>query len=361
MMLDDAGFWPEVNDPTVSAQTERRVPVERRLCLRGLPFVPQGVPRFPLHAQLCAARCRSSRRPQHGAAPGATTQPAPEAVEPQKLPAGEDEPPHSVGRERSSSAGVTRLRDAPAGLSADRPAHGQKRPHTQGGGAGKERADQRPPRQMRRVRSRSNTSRKASSPITRARCRATLGSGASVASNAKAVTSSARHKHQADRGQESLHGRSRYSWRNASIGSIIAARRAGYIPNMTPVATEIPKARKIDHQLSTVSISDVAVTTNGMRTADQDPQQTTRGREDGGFDQELRRDVAASRTQRAANADFPRPLRDRGQHDVHDADAAHQAGRCRQSNPGPDSKSVSPAPPAATTPEGPEPRSHCPG
>ena len=42
------------------------------------------------------------------------------------------------------------------------------------------------------------------------------------------------------------------------------------------------------------------------------------------LDQELLGDVAPLGPQGAANADLPGPLGDRGEHDVHDADAADQ-------------------------------------
>src|SRR5690606_22104335 len=45
--------------------------------------------------------------------------------------------------------------------------------------------------------------------------------------------------------------------------------------------------------------------------------------EDERLDQELEQDVAAPRAQRLADPDLTRPLRDRHQHDVHDADPAH--------------------------------------
>ena len=47
-----------------------------------------------------------------------------------------------------------------------------------------------------------------------------------------------------------------------------------------------------------------------------------RARQHHGFDKELRRDVAASCAERAADADLPRSFGHGGEHDVHDADAA---------------------------------------
>ena len=46
--------------------------------------------------------------------------------------------------------------------------------------------------------------------------------------------------------------------------------------------------------------------------------------EQAGFDQELAADAPGSSAQRLAHADLARALGDRHQHDVHDADAAHQ-------------------------------------
>ena len=37
-----------------------------------------------------------------------------------------------------------------------------------------------------------------------------------------------------------------YSWRRASMGSMLAARRAGYRPKTTPIATEMPNAKGKD-------------------------------------------------------------------------------------------------------------------
>ena len=48
------------------------------------------------------------------------------------------------------------------------------------------------------------------------------------------------------------------------------------------------------------------------------------------FDQELPQDVAAAGTDGHADADLARPLGDATQHDVHDADAADDAARCRR-------------------------------
>ena len=42
------------------------------------------------------------------------------------------------------------------------------------------------------------------------------------------------------------------------------------------------------------------------------------------LDQELQQDVALQRADREPDADLARALGDRDQHDVHDADAAHQ-------------------------------------
>ena len=43
-----------------------------------------------------------------------------------------------------------------------------------------------------------------------------------------------------------------------------------------------------------------------------------------GLDEELQEDVAPRRAERLANADLARPLGDRHEHDVHDADAADE-------------------------------------
>jgi hypothetical protein len=46
-----------------------------------------------------------------------------------------------------------------------------------------------------------------------------------------------------------------YSCRRASMGSILAAREAGYRPKITPIAAEIPKARTSDHAVMIVLMS----------------------------------------------------------------------------------------------------------
>src|SRR5262249_585304 len=59
-----------------------------------------------------------------------------------------------------------------------------------------------------------------------------------------------------------------------------------------------------------------------------DPQQhadaATDPAEEDGFDQELPQDVAVARADGLPDADLARALRHRDQHDVHDADAAHE-------------------------------------
>ena len=59
------------------------------------------------------------------------------------------------------------------------------------------------------------------------------------------------------------------------------------------------------------------------------PQQASGKRNQNGFHQELTQHVALARADRAPHADLMRPLEDAGQHDVHDADPAHeQRNRC---------------------------------
>ena len=58
--------------------------------------------------------------------------------------------------------------------------------------------------------------------------------------------------------------------------------------------------------------------------AQQHADDSARAGEHDGLGQELPDDVAAPRANRFSHADFARALRDRHQHDVHHADAAHQ-------------------------------------
>ncbi len=57
-----------------------------------------------------------------------------------------------------------------------------------------------------------------------------------------------------------------------------------------------------------------------------DPYQTPGEAQSGGLDKELGHDVPPFGPHRLADADLPDPLRDRDQHDVHDADAPYQQG-----------------------------------
>ena len=56
----------------------------------------------------------------------------------------------------------------------------------------------------------------------------------------------------------------RYSWRSDSIGSILAARYAGYIPNVIPIAALIPNAIINEAEVMIVGIPAKYVTNVGM-------------------------------------------------------------------------------------------------
>ena len=61
------------------------------------------------------------------------------------------------------------------------------------------------------------------------------------------------------------------------------------------------------------------------QNADHPPDQAQHER----FDQELEQDIESGGAERLAHADLARPLGYRHQHDVHDADAAHQQAHGR--------------------------------
>ena len=115
--------------------------------------------------------------------------------------------------------------------------------------------------------------------------------------------------------------------RSASTGFIRAARQAGTKPDSTPVTSDTSRAR-----LTTSGRQrrrHVLLHHQGQRPGDAEPDgaadQTDRRR----FDQELQQDGPPLGADGFADADLARPLGDRDEHDVHDADAAdkeRQAG-----------------------------------
>src|ERR1700747_2433715 len=67
----------------------------------------------------------------------------------------------------------------------------------------------------------------------------------------------------------------------------------------------------------------------GEEGADEDADHPAEGAEGYGFESELQHEGAPGRAQSRADAYLPRSLRDRDQHDVHDADAAHHEADAR--------------------------------
>src|ERR1035437_7675859 len=61
-----------------------------------------------------------------------------------------------------------------------------------------------------------------------------------------------------------------------------------------------------------------------QREGSRQPGQATEDGDDDGLDEDLGKDVARGRADGFADADFAHPLGDTGEHDVHDANAAHQ-------------------------------------
>ena len=60
-----------------------------------------------------------------------------------------------------------------------------------------------------------------------------------------------------------------------------------------------------------------------------DADEAAQSTQDGGLHQELPHDLPPGRADGLLDADFPGPLRDGDQHDVHDTDSAHQQGDAR--------------------------------
>ena len=95
-----------------------------------------------------------------------------------------------------------------------------------------------------------------------------------------------------------------------------------------PMPAEMPKAKNIEY----ARITDHGGHTGEERDDDRNrhPHQqtgkTAAEREDARVDQELQHDAALARADGAADADLLRAFGDGGEHDVHDADTAHQQG-----------------------------------
>ena len=127
-----------------------------------------------------------------------------------------------------------------------------------------------------------------------------------------------------------LSSRAIYSYLSASTGSSCAALTAGQTPKKTPIATETVNpvdqrpgghhGRQRRHQRAYQ---------HGDEDGDGDAQQAAGAGERHGFHQELADDVAAARAHGLAHADFACALGDGDQHDVHDADTAHQQAQSR--------------------------------
>ena len=113
-----------------------------------------------------------------------------------------------------------------------------------------------------------------------------------------------------------------YSFRRASIGARAAARLAGYTPKATPMARRWPVRRprpsgswSSDRRSGRAGRSPEDPAGDAECAADQS--------QDGRLDEELTPDDPGRGTERLAQADLTDAFGDRDQHDVHDADAAH--------------------------------------
>jgi len=92
---------------------------------------------------------------------------------------------------------------------------------------------------------------------------------------------------------------------------------------MIPTAPEMLKANRTDQRVTMVFIVVRWETQNWDDNADRHTDQPAANGEHDGFDQELHRDVSFLGAESAADPNFACPFGHGGQHDVHDADAAH--------------------------------------
>ena len=97
------------------------------------------------------------------------------------------------------------------------------------------------------------------------------------------------------------------------------------MPKNRPTATDTTMPRTADHK-GTLAGSEVKTGPADQRDdpAEQDSADAAHARQHGGFEQELNQDVGLAGAHGFADADLIGALGHRDQHDVHDADAAHQ-------------------------------------
>ena len=113
---------------------------------------------------------------------------------------------------------------------------------------------------------------------------------------------------------------------SASTGSICAARVAGTVPKTTPTRVAAARAMKTDNQENgQVVVSEEA---DGKRhgQSDECAHESAGERNDDRLGKELELDFAIGGAQGLADADFADAGAHVGQHDVHDAHAAHRQG-----------------------------------
>ena len=119
------------------------------------------------------------------------------------------------------------------------------------------------------------------------------------------------------------------------MGSIVEARIAGTSALTSPTTIRMPlhTPSSCSDSIMWMSADRLASSSNSDRngcglksdTSSHEHAHASRAAGDRGYDaleQELQQDRAAPRAERLADADLPRPLGHRHEHDVHDADAA---------------------------------------
>ena len=102
----------------------------------------------------------------------------------------------------------------------------------------------------------------------------------------------------------------------------------------TPAPTSVPATS--DHGATLAGSGDSAATACAAAMPNAIPDRGTDRAQRRGFDEELRQDITASRTERLPNADLSRALGDGDEHDVHDHDRADDETECRKRHAGND-------------------------
>ena len=107
------------------------------------------------------------------------------------------------------------------------------------------------------------------------------------------------------------------------MGSSCAARRAGQTPKTRPMPPLTPNASSTASTETTVLNPASWAMAHATPPTETYAEKSAQGADGQGLGEELGEDVETCGAERLAHADLPDTLRHRDQHDVHDADAAH--------------------------------------